>query len=273
MSNYDPFRLYSRSQKASNKGQVLRKKYYPFLGNTFTQADIQRVIDSLEQRGYTISPPGTYISHTVSKDLLYMYSPGQVSIESIGESSFLPFASLWDSVFPELSSYLSVDPESVSNFIFAIDIISVICYGDISMPNSNNQLVEILLSFDNPNDTFTVLRAPYGIQASSTVDSHFSLQSIDNQHALNTYSYDPSTSSDDSSAVVGIKNKSQNTDSPTLFTYLETDPDLIPVLQSKSYEIYNPHLYTLKLSGTSPGPFTIANSSATFHFHLQYDIK
>lgn len=273
MSNYDPFRIYSRSNKASNKGQVLRKKYYPFLGNTFTQVDIQRVIDSLEQRGYTISPPGTYISHTVSRDLLYMFSPGQVSIESIGESSFLPFESLWDSVFPELSSYFSVDPESVSNFVFAIDIISVTCYGDISLPNSNNGRVEISIAFDDLSKSLTLLHAPHGIQASSTVDSHFSLQSIDNLHALNTYSYDPSTTSDDSSASVSIKTKSQNTDSPTLFTYLETDPVLIPVLLSKNYEIYNPHLYTLTLGGTSPGPFTIANSVAAFHFHLQYDIK
>ena len=118
MSNYDPFRLYSRSLQSSHKGQVIRKKYYPYLGNTFAPEDIKRVLESLAQRGYNIYPPGKFpdIPHTVSHDTVGIFNIGEISFPSISAPELaFSFSTLWNVVEPEFTSYLDVSPDSIIN--------------------------------------------------------------------------------------------------------------------------------------------------------------
>lgn len=263
MSNYDPFRIYARSQKASNKGQVLRKKYYPFLGNTFTQSDIQRVIDSLEQRGFTIKPPGAYLSSTKSHDTVGTFNVGEYTFPSISapELSF-SFSTLWNVVAPEFAELLDASPDSIINFEFRLDIISLSSWGVIYFPSNNGYQTHISLYFKDASKAIDYM--PQNTLTSG-VNRYFTVQSFNNEKLLN-FSFVTSAPSEIT--------KKEGLDSPYLMSYIETDPTIIVALKNKDYSVFNPVLYSFVYSGSSsPLPLTIPNSVATFRIHLSYDNK
>lgn len=270
MSNYDPFRIYARSHKASNKGQVLRKKYYPFLGNTFTQSDIQRVIDSLEQRGYTISPPGKSLSNNhFSHDLLYIFNVGTINFSS-NEAHF-SFHSLWEEVQPHFLSYLNVDPSSVSDFMFQVSVISIDCWGTMGhTPFVSNLTNSISLFFQDPGKAVTLTPHP-PVPINPEKSHYFSIQSLDNNVALSTYIIYNEFNTNPLTFNQAIQ-KQESVNSSYLATFENVDPSLIPTLKDKDYSGFDPILYNFQLGGTAPPPFTIENSSALFYIQLQYDI-
>lgn len=265
MSNYDPFRIYARSHKASNKGQVLRKKYYPFLGNTFTQSDIQRVIDSLEQRGYNIFPPGAFppSSHeTIFHDTVGVLSIGQITFPSNSSSplSFL-FSTLWDIIEPEFAPILNVSPDSISNFEFRIDIISINSWGNI-LCSSSTSTFPISLYFKDEAKSITFMPSIY---IHSNDDYHISVQSLNSSIVLNFTSVNKQDSFEDQIP------KKEGLDTSYLMGYLETNPSLITALKDKDYSSFNPILYNFSYT-PPPSNVGFPNNSVTFHIHLQYDI-
>lgn len=260
MSNYDPFRIYSRSQKASYKGQVLRKKYYPILGNTFTQSDIQRVIDSLEQRGFTISPPGTIFSRALFHDTVGIFNVGEITFPSNSPSplSFF-FSTLWNVVEPEFAPLLNASPDSISNFQFQIDIISINSWGKFKSTKSS---FSISLYFQDAAKSITFMPSVY---VSDGEDYHISVQSLSNQSVLNFTSVHNQDLYDD------VLSKKEGNDTSYLMSYLETNSSLITALKNKDYSSFDPALYNFSFPSSS-GNLTLSNNFVTFHLHLQYDI-
>lgn len=134
MSYYDPFRLYYRSQAKSHKGQVLRKKYYPYQGLTLSDDDIKRVIDTLTHLNYTIIPPGQSLPPPPlpppepiyhGQDLVYILSTGEFAFTPDIRGYSVHFSTLWDAVYNSFSAQLQADPSQITDFVFSVDLISL----------------------------------------------------------------------------------------------------------------------------------------------------
>lgn len=266
MSNYDPFRLYVRSQRSSHKGQVLRKKYYPYFGNVFTDEDIQRVINSLTDRGYNIFPPGTFPSGSNSffHDTVGTLNLGEISFPSPHPSELsLSFSTLWNVVEPEFSEILDVSPDSITRFEFHIDIISINSWGAFYYPQNNPYNFAISLYFQDQSKSINYLKSQ---RIARDPQNHISVQSLSSQSAIH-FSYANTTS------VTEEFSKKEGLDTPYLYSYHETDPSIIVALKNKDYSVFNPVLYNFVSSGDVPLPLSIPNTTATFHLHLEYDTK
>lgn len=266
MSNYDPFRLYVRSQRSSHKGQVLRKKYYPYFGNAWTDEDLNRVMKSLEDRGYNIFPPGAFpsVSNSFSHDTVGIFNIGAITFPSPSPSELaFSFSTLWNVVEPEFSEILDASPDSITQFSFRIDIISINSWGVFELPSYNSNNSSISLYFQDSSKSITYMPScPIGPGSRN----HLSLQSLNNQTLLNfshiyNYSYTEELS------------KKEGLDSPYLVSYIETDPTIIVALKNKDYSVFNPILFNFVYSGSQTLPLTIPNTSACFHLHLEYDTK
>lgn len=266
MSNYDPFRLYVRSQRSSHKGQVLRKKYYPYFGCVFTDEEVERVIKSLTDRGYNIFPPGSFPSgsNSFSHDTVGVFNIGEISfpLPSPSELSF-SFSTLWNVVEPEFSEILDASPDSISSFVFRIDILSINSWGPFSLSYSSSGNSSISLYFKDASQSIIYMPTT---SIAGAGDNHISVQSLNTQKCLNF------------SLVTNYKfteelSKKEGLDSPYLISYIETDPTIIVALKNKDYSVFNPVLYNFVYTGSQALPLTIPNTCATFHLHLEYDTK
>ena len=277
MSNYDPFRLYSRQKVSSRKGQVLRKKFYPALGNTFTREDLHRVISALTAQGYQVyfpgvSPPTPPVpSHPFSHDVGGIYNSGEVTFPSIYDPDVVvDFSVVWDAVEPQFSSILDVSPSSISNFQFRLDIIAINLWGPCSVqgPIPTGDGSNYISLYFKDNSKSIQLMPSQTLQNNSPVD-FISLQSLSQTEALNYHAVYNGTVIN---ARVQSLAKKEGHESTFLISYIETDPSLITALQNKDYNTFNPPLFHLLLGGSREGPISISNSNFTFHIHLQYDI-
>lgn len=267
MSNYDPFRLYSRQKTSSHKGQVLRKKFYPVLGDTYTREDLNRVIAALTAQGYQVyfpgvsppSPPKTILHGTVGT-----FDIGEISFPSPAPSELsFSFSTLWNAVEPEFSEILDVDPSSISNFEFRLDIISINSWGSFTAPSYNDKMAEISLYFQDSAKAITYMTSS---DIKPGYQNHVSMQSLDNQKVLNLgFVYDSSYTQE--------RSKMEGLDSSFLMSYIETDPTIIVALKNKDYSVFNPVLFNFVYHGSQPLPLTIPNNVACFHIYLEYDTK
>ena len=269
MSNYDPFRLYSRQKTSSHKGQVLRKKFYPVLGDTYTREDLQRVIAALTAQGYQVyfpgaPPPPLPSSHqTVFRDTVGLLDIGQITIPimSTAPISFF-FSTLWDAAEPEFSSFLNASPDSISNFQFQIDILSISSWGVVNTDPLSSPFSMSLYFID---DTKSITFMPH-VQSLSRGDYHISVQSLNNETVLHfTSFYQKDTYPDEILKKEGLE-------SPFLISYLETNSSLITALKNKDYSSFNPILYNFVPYPQYPDDLIFPHNLVTFHIHLQYDI-
>lgn len=266
MSSYDPFRLYVRSQRSSHRGQVLRKKYYPYFGQAFTDEEIDRVIKSLEDRGYNIFPPGTFSSGSNSfyHDTVGTFSIGEISFPPPAPSELaFSFSTLWNAVEPEFAEILDASPDSITRLSFRIDIISINSWGVFGVNDISTEQSAISLYFQDSSKSISYM--PLNNIGHGFIN-HLSVQSLNNQKVLNFgagYNY---TSSKELLKKEGL-------DSPYLMSFINTDPTIIVALKNKDYSGFNPILFNFVYSGDEPLPLTIPNTAACFHLHLEYDTK
>lgn len=272
MSNYDPFHLYSRSQKSTHKGQVLRKKFYPYLGSTFTDETIQRVIKSLEERGYRIFPPGRPFPSKpdfIFRNLIYTLDTGVIDLLSPNQYYDLPFSLLWDAIFPSFSDILNPPLNRVSDFQILVNIISINLFGTFSYTSSG--AAQFNFYFEDPSSVLLIPDTSY-IMVNSDVNL-ISLQSYSETQYLESYGlvYKPGLGSEAISAKSKLENKLESLNSSLLYSYLNTEKSIIPFLASQDYTSINFPLYNVAFGGSAAnGSAHIGSSSVTVQVYLQY---
>lgn len=269
MSNYDPFRIYSRSNRSSHAGQVIRKKYYPLLGTTFSDETISQVIHSLEERGYQIFPPGRPLPSTKLKfnDLVYTLGTGPVELTQKQHFYPLSFQVLWDAVYSQFSSLLDAPLSKVSDFLFVMQIISINLFGPFVFSTNNND-IQFQFYFGDPASILLVPDSTFHLINSN--NNLISLQSIDNSTYLESFSL---SINNDTIAGSNPVPKLENRDNPYLYFISSFDSSILPLLKSKDYAHYNPTLYHLATGGTRNGPTTVNSTTITVQVHLQYTLS
>lgn len=272
MSNYDPFRIYTRSNRSSHAGQVLRKKYYPFLGTTFSDETISQVIHSLAERGFRIFPPGRPLptNELVFNDLVYTMGLGPLELSE--HQHFYPFSFrvLWDVIYQQFSPILDAPLSHVSNFLFVINILSINLYGlfNFSTTQGNSQFQ---FYFQDPVSIIQVPNGLYQLVNSNT--NLISLQSVDHLHYLESYILSQPPVQTQTIGSSYLTEKLENTQNPYLYFYSYSDSSILPLLKSKDYEHFNPELYHLATGGNRNGPTIVNTSTVTFQVHLQYNLS
>ena len=109
MSNYDPFKIYSKRSKSTHKGQVLRKKIPNYIGYCFTDEELERAIQGLEARGYHIFAPGIRLPQTIFYTNVYIIDTGSLNFPNINDVLTVKFHVVWNIVFNDFSRYLQID--------------------------------------------------------------------------------------------------------------------------------------------------------------------
>lgn len=272
MSNYDPFRLYSRSQKSTRKGQVLRKKYYPYIGSTFTDETIQRVIKSLEERGYRIFPPGRSLPSKpdfIFRNLIYTLDTGELALLTPNQYYDLPFSLLWDSIYPSFQDILNPPLDRVSYFQILVNVISINLFGNFVITSSGAGQFQFY--FEDPASVLLIPDTSY-IMVNSDVNL-ISLQSYSETQYLESYGlvYKPSLQNETIIAKSKLENKIEGLNGSTLYSYLNTEKTIIPSLASQDYTSINFPLYNVSFGGSSAnGSAHIGSSSITVQVYIQY---
>lgn len=281
MSYYDPFQLYHRSQAKSHKGQVLRKKYYPYQGLTLSDDDIKRVIETLKNLNYRIFAPGEPFPSPPSpppplpvtrfQNLVQPVYTETISFNSPETSSTLLFSMVWERFYDVFASILAVDPSSVSNFSFVLSLISINLYGQFQF-ESDTGTSGFSIYFSDPNSSLSLPNLDSSFVQDSD-DNLLSLQSIDLTSYLESFiihQTNPTPQKPDSRSYIDFK--AENQDNPYLWMITNTDPNLISILRNKDYNSFNPSLYHLVYSGTRTGSCTISDSDIIVQVHIQYDV-
>lgn len=274
MSNYDPFRLYSRSQAKSYKGQVLRKKYYPSHNLTLSDDDYKRVIDTLISQGYRVFPPGRPLPsepELIFKNLVYIYDSRAIQLHPASDHFIaFEFAPLWESLFPSFEPLLGEDLSRVSDFSLTINILSITYSGSISFDNTQNG-VQFQFYFQDPLSILLVPDNPFQF-----IDDNNCLISLDffNQsqyresfildlYPTNTIRY----------AQSDYVSKLENLNNQYLYTYTYTDLSILGYLSSKDYNSFNPELYHVATGGSRTGNTIVGDTSIVVQVHLQYKLS
>ena len=183
MSRFDPFDLYSHRQGHSHNGQILRKKPVKpsyAISNEMVK-DAKRVLESV----------GLYSSnHFIPKFFsnVYTMNSGQLQFPAIDNVLSVSFQNLWDIIYDQFLPLLRVDPTSVSNLIFSIDIISINLFRNYNLPNANGSYTDIRFYFFDPAQTLDITGSGYGdLTFYNSFYGLFSLQAFDNANLIATY--------------------------------------------------------------------------------------
>lgn len=272
MSNYDPFRIYTRSNRTSHAGQVLRKKYYPFLGSTFSDETISQVIKSLEERGYQIFSPGRPLPSTLLKfnDLVYTLGTGPIELTENQHFYPLSFSVLWDAIYSQFSAILDPPLSQVSNFLFVMQVISINLFGPFTFSTSQGNS-QFQFYFEDPASILLVPDTAY--QLVNNNHNLISLQSVDNATYLESYAVHVYPTQTQTTVRSSLVDKLENTGNPYLYAYSNFDSSILPYLKNKDYTHFNPDLYHISTGGNRDGPTIVNQSIITIQVHLQYTLS
>lgn len=131
MSNYDPFQLYTRRQKSTHQGQVIRKKIPKYYGRCYTNEELEEAIAGLKARGYRIFNPGQPISVSQEMTRAFVYPHITASSFTINrnETFDIKFHNFWPNIKTDFSDILRIDNLRVSNLYFEVSLVSLIIRG------------------------------------------------------------------------------------------------------------------------------------------------
>ena len=268
MSNYDPFQIYTKRSRSTHKGQVLRKKIPNYIGYCFTNEELDRAIEGLIARGYRIFKPGQRLSSKVFYSQVYNISSGSLTFDNLNDIKTVQFSTLWANIYNDFSPYLQVDPIRTSNVIFRVDIISINLFNLFQLPNASNSDTEILFYFFDPEAVIDITDSSVRFNSSSS-NSSYSLQSLDNANLLAIYNILNAASR--RAASTNIIAKLENTGEPYLNTIIRQQSAILTALKNQDYTVFNPSLFSVVFGGENLGPLSISDSMYTVRVHLQYE--
>lgn len=141
MSNYDPFHIYTKRSKSTQKGQVLRKKIPNYIGYCFTDEELERAIAGLEARGYHIFKPGVNPQQPVQKRLEHSFLYTNIDLGSLQYQDQTvynyKFSNLWPIIVGDFYDILAIDNLRVQTCNFYISLVGFTFGGSITSSTQN----------------------------------------------------------------------------------------------------------------------------------------
>lgn len=266
---FDPYNIYKRQIRSSHSGQVLRKKLRRKSGKVYTNEELISAIPPLRALGYHVEKGKFYSTQITSWSDTYILDTGSVVFSDTSATPFL-FSTIWSDIKSDFQDCLSIDPLSVINLLFEIDLLSINLYGSYQTSGTVT-FPSIGLYIADPSKAISS-----GVWSSLTISNpsnNFNV-SFSSYSDSSVYLTESSTRSDTLFwGYAGFVTKNEIQDSNYLNVIQRGQPAIITALRNDDYSVFNPPLFYMFMSQAAQTPATISNSFITFQVKMIVEHK
>lgn len=262
MSRFDPFNLYTHSQRHSHSGQIIRKKPVKpqyAISNDMIR-DAKRILEAVGL--YNTLPPPAPIKPISDVFTLYGSSDDPYII-NITDTNPIPVQ--WSDVWPGIKSSFSNLFDSVPNpFSLEIKVISFTLFGVVVFPDQQSS-PNPYFYFNNPATALQIVQQT-SITANSSRNGAFGIQSLTNSACLTFYDIQSSNSQLDYGGFLA-RPKNEGRDTSALYSIKSTDTSVFYALKDSNFEAFNPALIYFYMAN-SRFPIKISDYQITFQVSM-----
>lgn len=268
---FDPYNIYKRQIRSSHSGQVLRKKIRRKSGKVYTNEELESAIPPLRALGYNVRKGNFYATQITSWSDVYNLDMGSVIFLN---NLALPvlFSSIWPDIKSDFQDCLKIDPLSVVNLLFEIDLISINLYGQYNPTGTSHRFPALNLYISNSSDRISAI-PPSGSPDLKVPSSNFniSFRSFSNSQIFLSESCILSTN--DLWGYTNILTKKETLNSTYLNVIQRSQPAIITALRNDDYSVFDPTLFYSYISNGNQLPATISNSFLTLQVKMIIEHK